>query len=132
MITTEKRQAACVILRNNEKVLILRRSKKDVWMPGKWNLPGGRVDPGETPAEAGRRECEEECGISPKDIKLYRRIEKPTIVVWAYTATTDKDKVKLDHESEEHAWVNKDQIYNYDFTPGWQGMLRDFFELLPK
>lgn len=35
---------------------------------GKWDLPKGKLDKGETPAEAAIRECEEECGISQLNI----------------------------------------------------------------
>ncbi len=34
-----------------------------------WSLTGGLVDPGETPLEALRRECFEEIGFIPSDIK---------------------------------------------------------------
>ncbi len=34
-----------------------------------WEIPGGRVDPGETPEEAGQRECLEETGVFCADLK---------------------------------------------------------------
>jgi 8-oxo-dGTP pyrophosphatase MutT (NUDIX family) len=36
---------------------------------GKWDLPKGKLDKGETPDEAAIRECEEECGISGLSIE---------------------------------------------------------------
>lgn len=35
-----------------------------IFRNGKWDLPKGKIDPGETEAEAAVREVEEECGIS--------------------------------------------------------------------
>ncbi len=46
------------------RVLLLRRRDVPVW-----NLPGGRVEPGETPWQAGSREVKEETGL---DVELAR------------------------------------------------------------
>jgi 8-oxo-dGTP pyrophosphatase MutT (NUDIX family) len=37
---------------------------------GRWQLPGGAVDPGERPAEAMQRECLEEAGITVDPIRI--------------------------------------------------------------
>jgi 8-oxo-dGTP pyrophosphatase MutT (NUDIX family) len=37
---------------------------------GRWQLPGGAVDPGERPAEAMQRECLEEAGITVEPIRI--------------------------------------------------------------
>jgi 8-oxo-dGTP pyrophosphatase MutT (NUDIX family) len=56
--------AACVVDDPERGVLVLWRHRfiPDAWG---WEVPAGRVDPGETPAEAAARECLEETGWRP-------------------------------------------------------------------
>jgi molecular chaperone GrpE len=51
-----------VVLRDDGKVLLLKRSKKSL-NPGKWDLPGGTLEKGETLKEALSREIQEESGL---------------------------------------------------------------------
>ncbi len=51
--------AYAVVRDDRERVLLVRRSDD-----GNWELPGGRIEVGETTAEALRREVFEESGIS--------------------------------------------------------------------
>ena len=49
---------------------------------GLWTLPGGRVDPGETPAQAAEREAFEEAGVSgrldPRPVEAVLLIKRPS------------------------------------------------------
>ena len=49
------------IVLNEGKVLLVRRGKQPGY--GKWSIPGGMVELGETLSEAIKREVLEECGI---------------------------------------------------------------------
>ncbi len=53
---------AAAIVRDG-KVLAARRSAPSR-LAGGWEFPGGKIEPGETPAEALVRECREELGVT--------------------------------------------------------------------
>ena len=53
-------------MRNNT-ALILQRGYTAPWEPGKWNLPGGTVDEGESVFHAAVRETLEETGIDLRE-----------------------------------------------------------------
>lgn len=54
--------AACVVRSSDGLVLMAKRTPCQI-SPGFWELPGGKVDPGETPARAAIRELHEEVGL---------------------------------------------------------------------
>ena len=58
--------AGGLVTNSNGDVLCIHRR-------GKWDLPKGKLDPGETTSEAAVREVEEECGIG--DLVIERQLE---------------------------------------------------------
>jgi 8-oxo-dGTP diphosphatase len=56
-----KRVVAAIILKD-EKILVCQRTKHQT-MPLKWEFPGGKIEEGEQPRDALRRELDEELGI---------------------------------------------------------------------
>ena len=58
--------AASVIVLKRDAVCLVHRDRAP--MAGLWSFPGGRLEPGETPAEAARRELAEETGLKVAEL----------------------------------------------------------------
>ena len=66
------KQVTLLLLRKPGHVLLAM--KKRGFGEGLWNGVGGKVGPGETVKAAAIRECQEEIGITPQNVKLTGRI----------------------------------------------------------
>jgi ADP-ribose pyrophosphatase YjhB (NUDIX family) len=73
--------AFAVVRDDGDRILLVRRTDD-----GLWELPGGRVEIGESAAEATQREVAEESGVTVKVTRLAGVYTDPTHVI-AYPAT---------------------------------------------
>ena len=62
--------AAAIIWRDGRYLGVRRPEGKP--MAGKYEFPGGKIEPGETPAAALARELRDELGITPSEFAFYR------------------------------------------------------------
>lgn len=81
---------------------------------GTYDIPKGRIDPGETPFQAAMRECFEETGIVPDRIVSGPYVDGP-MVVWL--GQTDEEAVVIaenpdtgETEHEGYTWLKPEQI----------------------
>jgi len=107
--TDEYREAAGAIVMNEDKVLLLRRSVKETSRHGMWELPGGKLEEGETPEDAAITETKEESGL---DVVLDKKVgehvdHNMNKVYHAYIAepTSVDQEVKLSEEHDESQWM---------------------------
>ena len=61
---------------NREKILLIQRSDN-----GRWSMPGGGMDPGESAEEACVRETFEETGLVVRVIKLVGIYTSPDVII---------------------------------------------------
>ena len=83
---------------------------------GTYDIPKGRIDPGETPFQAAERECFEESGILPDRIIAGPFIDGP-LVVWL--GETDEELAVIaenpetgEREHESYTWLKPEKIKN--------------------
>ena len=110
---------AALIKRNN-KILIAQRRNAGRFA-NKWEFPGGKIDPGETPQEALHRELQEELGLNVSIGTLFSDTLYPyehgqirQFTYWVEFTGTPDDIHLLEHQSI--AWVTPDEISQYDFA----------------
>lgn len=65
--------AAFIIFRKQGKIAFLLRQNTS-WMNGKYGLPAGKVDPGESASGAAIREAKEELGVKIKPNNLIHKL----------------------------------------------------------
>ncbi|CAM5374844.1 DNA mismatch repair protein MutT [Streptomyces purpurascens] len=123
--------AAHALIERDGRFLVTRRSAVDDYMPLKWDLPGGTVDPGETLEDALVREVFEETKIKV-DIErllyaytnlatLPERQTFQTVFLCRYVG----GDVQLDPDDhDQFVWATKEDIDGLDamgFLAGFRG-----------
>lgn len=64
--------AVCIVQASDGRLLMAERTSRQL-SAGYWELPGGKVDPGETPEQAAVRELAEETGIAAHAVRPWIR-----------------------------------------------------------
>lgn len=62
----------CIVKNKEGNILLVKESEKSSWKPGRWSLPGGKIDPGEDFLQAIHREMREETGVTVTVEGLFR------------------------------------------------------------
>jgi 8-oxo-dGTP diphosphatase len=112
-------EVTAAILKNNGSLLIAQR-KSTGRLPNKWEFPGGKVEPGETPENCLKREMQEEFNI---DVSVGKYLgesiyhyDHGSIKLLAYRTTwvTGEFTIK---EHRAAKWININEISEFDFAP---------------
>ncbi|MER6417156.1 (deoxy)nucleoside triphosphate pyrophosphohydrolase [Streptomyces sp. NPDC001137] len=112
---TERIVVVGAALFDGDRLLAARRSAPPE-LAGRWELPGGKVEPGETPEAALARELHEELGV---DADPVARVPgewplKPPYVLQVWTARlrpgSPDPKPLQDHD--ELRWLTRDELWD--------------------
>jgi 8-oxo-dGTP diphosphatase len=108
----------CAVIRRDSRILAARRSAS-MAMPLKWEFPGGKIHPGETPEACLRRELQEELGVTatigrplPPTTHDYPAF---TITLYPFECTIDSGN-PIAHEHDQLAWLPPEALPNLDWA----------------
>lgn len=118
------------LIRNEKgEFLLLRRSENSHTNPGKWDLPGGKMNPDESLKEGVVREVWEETGISivSGDIAGEVNFELPEkkVIAIVFDGGYIVADVKLSYEHMEYTWVSLEKIIEMEELPDY---FKNFFK----
>lgn len=118
-----------LIVNDRGQVLILREAPAATYLgntqSGRYQLPGGKLDPGETFDECLKREVLEETGLSidPGEPLLVgewrpvvRGVQQQIIGVFV-AAKAKTETVRLSGEHDEYLWIDPANRSDYDVIP---------------
>jgi len=121
-------------IKNDDKILILKRSDKVKSMKCLWAGVSGIIEKNDTtPLDRAKIEIFEETGINEKEIELLKSIEQIKIEsaqyknhVWSIFPFLFKAKnpeIKLNWENSDFNWIEPSQIKNYETVPELEKIL---------
>ena len=102
--------------------ILIGQRKNEGHHPFKWEFPGGKVEPGETPEAATVRELEEELGIRARvDGEIMRyEFQYPgrTPILLIFYRIVDFEGEPQNRDFEQILWETQQRLSNYDFLEG--------------
>ena len=116
------------IILQNGKILLGKRKNEPA--KGKWAVPGGAVELGETPEEAAIRETYEETCLqveNPQLIDVVCQVDRDNLgkvryhyIIIDYVVSVKMGKPEAASDTEDIRWVEINDVENYDLTPSFR------------
>lgn len=108
-------ESISVVILNEKNEIMMIQSRRYITARLEWEIPAGRIEEGETPEKAARRECLEETGCVLKDL-TYLCCHNPNngmsdLKVHLFLARVETETAHID-ENEVNAkrWVPKEEV----------------------
>lgn len=121
--------AAGLLLTDPERTgVVLQLRSRNVHQGGTWGVPGGALEPGETPTDAALREAGEEAGIDPAAVVVVTTVVGTVHPDWTYTyviaETPRSDRAwssGASWEADRTTWVDLADVTARALHPGLRG-----------
>ena len=120
-------------IKNDDKILILKRSDKVKSMKCLWAGISGIIENDETPLTRAKIEIFEEAGIHEEQIELLKAIQQIKISspqyknhewnIFPFLFKAKNPEIKLNWENSEFKWIEPNEIKNYKTVPDLEKIL---------
>ncbi|MBI1662559.1 MAG: NUDIX domain-containing protein [Nitrosopumilus sp.] len=120
-------------IKDNDKLLILKRSKEVKTMKGLWAGVSGIIEKNEEPLQRAKIEIFEEVGITEDQITLVKSAEEMRInspqyqnhewEIFPFLFEAKNPTIKLNWENSDFKWIKVDELENYETVPSLQKVL---------
>lgn len=107
--TPPLRAAGVLFVAPGGRVLLTRRTAEGDH-EGEWAIPGGKLEDGETPAQAAAREAEEETGrrVDPDALREWTRRVRDGVDFTTFTCSVDDEfEPTLNEEHSSFVWIDR-------------------------
>ncbi|MFF4801409.1 NUDIX hydrolase [Streptomyces sp. NPDC001351] len=130
-IPGDKRLAAAVVMDDEGRVLLVRRSETEKFLPGVWGVPCGKIDPEESARDGALRELKEETGLLGE---VVRKVGESSFVSeyrgheiknWQenFLVRPLSEEITLPRADQSYAWLARSELttveideYNLDIV----------------
>jgi 8-oxo-dGTP diphosphatase len=121
------------------RLLLIRESShySDGSNAARFDVPGGRVEPGQRFDESLRREVREETGLDvqvgqPFHVDEWRPVvrgEQWQVVGVYFACTAASDQVELGGDHDTHVWILPQEYKQHEIIPNLEGAFRTWQQL---
>ena len=122
---------AGLIIGDDRRVLLSQR-RADQALALQWELPGGKVEPGESPVAALARELREELGVTAEVGRIWDVLFHPypafDLVMLVYACRLAPGEVPRAVEVADLAWVAPGELLAWDVVPADRPLLDRLIE----
>jgi 8-oxo-dGTP diphosphatase len=122
------KQVVAALIWQDGKVLICQRTRHQV-MPLKWEFPGGKIEEGEQPRDALRRELDEELGIQAvigdEVARIRHQYPSGSALELRFYDVREYAGEMENRIFREIVWAEPVKLPSYDFLEADQGLVRD-------